>query len=272
MLPNVGIRKLFTVQPDILNIIDATNKVITQYGNSVIDNKEIIVPTKVAHPLVVAKSVIAPNDTEESLFVCSQPGKIFKYKNENARLIADLSFYTGSQNVMPLGAPTDFPVPDYDERGLLGIEFHKDFKHNHRMFLYFSAANKLQPTTTHPTGPPNTPCNGCDSETSTIPCTWNETKYTHCNVLEEWHYVSGCHNHPDSIRKVRRLLSIKQPFFNHNSLDNLFYLAEEDKLVLFTGDGGFRDAPYLLTQNDNYFHGKAIVITPFSLKVGTLCS
>lgn len=259
-MPNVGIRKLFTVQPDVLNIIDATNKVITTYGNSAIDNNEIIVPVKVAHPLIVAKSVIIPNDTKESLFVCSQPGKIFKYRDNKVSLIADLSFYTGSQNVMPLGAPTGFPVPEYDKRGLLGIEFHKDFKCNNRMFLYFSAADELQPTTKHPTGPPNTPCNECSSETATIKCEWDETKYTHTNVLEEWRYIHGCRNHPDSIRKIRRLLSIKQPFFNHDSLDNLFYLAEEDKLVMFTGDGGFRDAPYLLTQNDNYFHGKAIAI------------
>lgn len=260
MTSNVGIRKLFTVQPDILNIIDATNKVITQYGNSAIDNKEIIVPAKVAHPLVVAKSVIVPNDNQESLFVCSQPGKIFKYRDNKVSLIADLSFYTGSQDIMSLGSPSNFSVPEHDKRGLLGIEFHKYFKHNHRMFLYYSATNELRPTMTHPTGVPNTPCNGCDSKTATISCNWDEKKYTHCNVLEEWHYIPGCHNHPDSIRKVKRLLSIKQPFFNHNSLDNLFYLAEENKLVMFTGDGGFRDAPYLLTQNDNYFHGKAIAI------------
>ena len=43
-------------------------------------------------------------------------------------------------------------------------------------------------------------------------------------------------------------------------MDNLFYLKEENRLVLFTGDGGYRDAPYLLTQKDEYFHGKAIYI------------
>jgi hypothetical protein len=254
----LGVKKLFSVQPDALDPTYAANLVNSIWPGAA--NNTIKIPTAVAHPIVVAKAGTAPGDGgNESLFVCTQPGKIFKYTNGNVILVADLSFYSGTGDVMPLGSPPGFPVPDYDERGLLGIEFHPQFKSNGRFFVYYSAASNLNPNTVHPSGLPNTPCRPCSDPNATIPCVWNETNFTHSNVLEEWLYsVDKSGN--ITTNKTRRLLNIKHPFFNHDSLDNLTYSTEIGKLYLYTGDGGFRDSPYTLPQNDNYFHGKAIAI------------
>jgi hypothetical protein len=261
---NVTLKKLFSIEPDELDFEEAKKKIINYYGLSAFEKGEIIIPKKIAHPLVVARSTISPRNFEESLFVCSQAGKIYELdSNGILHNIADLSFYSGTGDVLPLGSPLEFPIQEYDERGLLGIEFHPNFKNNGRLFIYYSAANELKPTTKHPTGLPNTPLRNCSDLNATILCNWNEENYTHANVLEEWKYIAnneGKEGKEATIFKVRRLLSIKQPFFNHNSLDNLFYLQEENRLILFTGDGGYRDAPYLLTQKDEYPHGKAISI------------
>ena len=183
---SLTLQKLFSIEPDDLDFETAKSKIEKYYGSSVIEKGEIIIPKKVAHTLVVARSAISPRNSEESLFVCSQAGKIFEYdSNGLLHFIADLSFYSGTGDVMPLGSPIEFPINEYDERGLLGIEFHPDFLNNGRLFLYYSAANELKPTTKHPTGLPNTPLRKCDDPKATISCEWNEENYTHANVLEE---------------------------------------------------------------------------------------
>jgi hypothetical protein len=262
----LSVKKLFAVEPDALDFNTGVALVDAQYGAGTAvtptnPNGDIIVPSAVAHPIVVGKAAKAPGDNGvESIFFCSQPGKIFKWTNGNISLVGDISFYSNGNTrfVMPLGAPLNFPVKQYDERGLLGIAFHKDFQTNGRFFLYYSAADGLQPATPNPTGPPDTPCRPCTDPNATIPCNWDESVFDHSNVLEEWRYSNS--NGFIQIARVRRLLNIKHPFFNHDSLDNLAYDSEIERLLMFTGDGGFRDGPFLLPQREEYFHGKAIAV------------
>ena len=205
--------------------------------------------SNISQPIVVAKSVIAPNDDSESIFVCTQPGQIWKIYNGLSSKILDISFVTGNpQLVKELGTP-GFYIPDYDERGLLGIAFDKYFSTNGIFFLYYTSKDNISNVEFPDV---STPCNPDLSE-------WDENIYSHMNVLDIWNYNNG------NPFQVKRLLSIKNPYFNHDSLDNLYYDDIEDKLVFFTGDGGFRDGPFKLSQKDDYFHGKCMLIDTKSL-------
>ncbi len=194
----------------------------------------------------VIKTAILPGDKHESLIVLTQPGEILVLRKGKMQKVLDLSFATGGP-IVKLGNVSGDVT--YDERGLLGIEFHPDFTTNGRFFLYYSTQDNTQKLRELVDSPD--PCNP-----KTITHAWtDESKYSHVNVVEEWKW-----NTIADIKRVRRLLSIKHPFFNHSSINNLFWSEEFDKLLLLTGDGGFRDGPFNLSQNDKYFHGKVIAL------------
>lgn len=237
-----------------INSIYLNEIIQTECEVSKLSDKNIIVTLKkllsiypdnnISQPIVVAKSAIAPNDSSESIFVCTQPGQIWKIYNGKSSKILDISFFTGNPKLIkPLGTP-EFYIADYDERGLLGIAFNKYFSKNGIFFLYYTSKDDV---TIIESPEVNTPCNPSLFD-------WDENIYSHINVLDIWNYNNG------TPFQVRRLLSVKHPYFNHDSLDNLYYDDIEDKLVLFTGDGGFRDGPFKLSQKDDYFHGKCMLI------------
>jgi len=205
-----------------------------------------VVIDKINLPTVI-KTERFPGDGHERVVVTTQPGEIFSIKNGKAEKFLDLSYSTRG-DVVKLGNIPGFKDTTYDERGLLGLEFHPHFYKNGRFFLYYSTldqADKL-PEPQH--------ANCCKPET--IRVRWeNEQRFSHVNVVEEWHYKDA-----KNVQRVRRLLSIKHPFFNHNSINNLHWSTDLKKLVLATGDGGFRDGPFNLSQDDRYFHGKVIAI------------
>jgi hypothetical protein len=198
----------------------------------------------------VIKSAVLPEDTEESLFVTTQPGEIWVVNQGKARKILDISFNT-TGDVLKLGHVQGSQDPTYDERGLLGIEFHPQFRTNGRFFLYYSTDDHTPKLSTKPFSPAPDPCN---PKTSNMHWS-NQNQYDHVNVVEEWRYIPST-----GPKRVRRLLSIKHPFFNHNSINNLFWSTELNKLLVLTGDGGFRDGPFNLSQDDEFFHGKVIAI------------
>ena len=97
-------------------------------------------------------------------------------------------------------------MPEYDERGLLGLAFHPDHAANGRLFVYYSA-----PSTT----------DGMD----------------HTNVLAEFRARDGdpTRADPDS---ERRILAIDQPQPNHSG--GALGFGPDGLLYLGTGDGGGR--------------------------------
>ena len=94
--------------------------------------------------------------------------------------------------------------PGYDERGLLGIAFHPDFKTNHKFYVYYSV-------------PSNT--SGSD----------------HKGILVEY-MVSA--NNPDvaDISTKRILLEVEEPESNHNGGNLVF--GPDGYLYIGLGDGG----------------------------------
>lgn len=86
-----------------------------------------------------------------------------------------------------------------------------------------------------------------------------EDNWSHDNVLDEFKYDANT----GEITRVTRLLAIKHPFFNHDSVNNIFYdkdIKGAGKLLVFYGDGGFRDDTLHLAQDDDFFHGKLVTV------------
>ncbi len=96
----------------------------------------------------------------------------------------------------------------YDERGLLGLAFHPDYKNNGRIFVFYSAPLR-----------------------DGGPAGWNCT-----NRLSEFRVSSSDPNQVD-MSSERILLTIDKPSMNHNGGPILFG-PDDGYLYLATGDGG----------------------------------
>ncbi|MGA2912360.1 MAG: PQQ-dependent sugar dehydrogenase [Methanoregula sp.] len=99
----------------------------------------------------------------------------------------------------------------YDERGLLSLAFHPDFKNNGRVFVYYSAPLR-----------------------SGAPAGWSCT-----NRLSEFHVMAG---NPDTVdmSSEKILLTVDKPYSNHNG-GPLFFGPDDGYLYLALGDGGGAD-------------------------------
>ncbi len=100
--------------------------------------------------------------------------------------------------------------PHYDERGLLGLAFHRDFDQNGRFFVYYSAPLREE-----------------------APDNWNHTSH-----LSEFRVSTENPNqaNPDS---ERLLLLVDQPQSNHNAGTLAF--GPDKYLYVSLGDGGGAD-------------------------------
>jgi glucose/arabinose dehydrogenase len=101
--------------------------------------------------------------------------------------------------------------PGYDERGLLSLAFHPEYKNNGRVFVYYSAP--LQPG---------------------APLGWSCT-----NRLSEFRVTAG---NPDKIDmdSEKVILTLDKPFQNHNG-GPLLFGPDDGYLYLALGDGGRSD-------------------------------
>jgi glucose/arabinose dehydrogenase len=99
----------------------------------------------------------------------------------------------------------------YDERGLLSLSFHPDYRNNGRVFVYYSAP--LRPG---------------------APAGWSCT-----NRLSEFRIMAG---YPDTVdmNSEKILLTIDKPYSNHNGGPILFG-PDDGYLYLALGDGGRAD-------------------------------
>jgi glucose/arabinose dehydrogenase len=157
---------------------------------------------KVAGGFAAPMMIATPDDGTGRIFVVDQIG-VVKIIDVNGTVLPD-PFLDIRDRMVPLST-------GYDERGLLSIAFHPDFKNNGRIFVYYSAPLRTG-------GPPGWSCTNHLSEFRVLP------------------------DNPDKVDMASEkiLLSIDKPSQNHNGGPVLFG-PDDGYLYLALGDGGGAD-------------------------------
>jgi glucose/arabinose dehydrogenase len=154
----------------------------------------------VADGLVSPIGVVAVPDNSKRLFVIDQVGKVWIIDKNDNKL--PVPFIDVTSKMVTLS-------PNYDERGLLGLAFHPNFKSNGRFYIYYT----LPPRS----GGPATGVN------------WNNL-----SRISEFRVSSNPNMANMNSEKV--LLDIDDPQGNHNGGTLAF--GEDGYLYIAIGDGG----------------------------------
>lgn len=154
---------------------------------------------EMASNLVSPIGMAFPNDNSGRIFIMEQRGLIYIFQNNK---LEEKPFLDISKKVIKL-------TSRYDERGLLGLAFHPDFKNNGRFFVYYSS---------------NIQNNNND----------------HLSILSEFKVNKNSPN--KALEAERVILRIPEPEWNHNGGQLLF--DEKGMLLLGLGDGGSGGDPH----------------------------
>lgn len=154
-------------------------------------------------------TLVEPPDGSHRLFVVDQIGKIWIIDANGQRLSQPfLEFPAGK--MVPLRA-------GYDERGLLGLAFHPDFKSNGKFYLFYTAPP--------PPGGPTT-----NAGNTALPKTWDNT-----TTISEF-TVSAANPNMADLGSERKILQEPHPQANHNGGTIAF--GPDGYLYISIGDGG----------------------------------
>jgi hypothetical protein len=188
------------------------------------------------------------NVVRDSLFVCTQPGRLYRQRlsaNEPPEVFLDLRAEVGRLGShVPGLEDLGYPTPEtYDERGLLGFAADPNFERNGRFWVWYSNINERSPS------PP-------DFFQWLVSTTdpWNMAEYDHVDHLAEYRLDRGVPTFQ------RTLLKIKRPYFNHTGFQSLAWSPELNTLVLGLGDGGSEFDPNNIAQDDEQLSGKLLKI------------
>lgn len=148
------------------------------------------------------------------IFVTDQTGKIWSLYVSGPRTGQSSLFLNLTSRLVPLG----LFATNYDERGLLGLAFHPDYRTNGLFYTFTSepAAGHAPDFTTR--------------KAPRSPLKTNEVEEQ--SVITEWHVTAGKVD-PSS---ARELLRIGKPQFNHNG--GALAFGRDKMLYISLGDGG----------------------------------
>ncbi|MDH4116080.1 MAG: PQQ-dependent sugar dehydrogenase [Acidimicrobiia bacterium] len=163
----------------------------------------------------------SPQGDRHRLFVVDQNGTVVALDIGGSEKVPDRLLFldigvTGQDLLVPLGA---FGPGTFDERGLLGLAFHPDYRRNGLVYTYSS----------EPVAAPADFSTLGDGEVA-----------NHQGVLREWKVKNP--RNPESVvdpASTRVLLRIDEPQFNHNAGAIVF--GRDGKLYVAVGDGGSAD-------------------------------
>jgi glucose/arabinose dehydrogenase len=154
---------------------------------------------RVVQGLTAPVIVTHAGDGSNRLFVAEQTGKIVLIEGGS---LQSTPFLDLSSKIVKL-------IPVYDERGLLGLAFHPDFKNNGRFYVYYTA-----PT--------------------------DQSGVDHQNIIAEYQVSEDNPNKADP-NSERIILIINQPEFNHCGGQLAF--GSDGYLYVGVGDGGGEGDP-----------------------------
>ena len=155
----------------------------------------------VAEGLTQPVVLVQPNDHSGRLFVADQTG-VIRIINADGTL--------RPEPFLDIGARMVRLNPFYDERGLLGLAFHPNYRRNGRFFVYYSVPLRA--------GAP--------------------AGFDHTSEIAEFH-VSGDPNRADPSSE-RAILFVDKPQANHNG-GTIAFGPEDGYLYISIGDGGGAD-------------------------------
>uniref|UniRef100_A0AAY4A001 SRCR domain-containing protein n=1 Tax=Denticeps clupeoides TaxID=299321 RepID=A0AAY4A001_9TELE len=153
---------------------------------------------EVANGLRNPLAMVHANDGTHRFFVAEQVGVVWTYLSDRSRL--EKPFLNISEAV--LTSPWEG-----DERGFLGLALHPDFKHNGKLYVYYSVE----------VGPDE-------------------------RIRISEFRVSASDGNAVDHGSERVILEIDEPASNHNGGQLLF--ADDGRLYIFTGDGGMAGDPF----------------------------
>jgi glucose/arabinose dehydrogenase len=154
---------------------------------------------QVADGLVSPVTAVSAGDRSGRLFIVDQVG-VIRVLNADGTLRSE-PFLDLRSSIVPL-------MPDFDERGLLGLAFHPGYAGNGRLFVYYSAPLRA--------GAP--------------------AGYDHTSRVSEFRVTAGNPNRADPASE-RVLLEVDEPQFNHNA-GTLVFGPSDGYLYISVGDGG----------------------------------
>lgn len=152
--------------------------------------------------LVSPLAVVAASNDDKRLFIVDQIGKIWIVDRHGNRLATP--FLDISANLVTLNA-------NFDERGLLGLAFHPDYKRNGKFYVYYSAPRR-----------PGGPAPGV---------LWNNL-----TRVSEFKVSANNENMADPASE-RFVMEIDDPQGNHNA-GTLAFGPKDGYLYIAIGDGG----------------------------------
>jgi glucose/arabinose dehydrogenase len=163
----------------------------------------------VATGLSAPVDLAAANDGTGRLFIVNQTGQILILKNGQ---VVNTPFLDVSSRLVAL-------MPDYDERGLLGLAFHPGFSDSNspgfrKLYTYMSE-----------------PLAGAAD--FTVP---NPNSFDHQSVIAEWEVSAADPDVVDPSTR-REVMRIDEPQFNHNG-GQLAFRPSDHYLYISLGDGG----------------------------------
>ncbi|HMH23842.1 MAG TPA: PQQ-dependent sugar dehydrogenase [Puia sp.] len=157
--------------------------------------------------LVSPVALAEPPDGTKRLFVVDETGKIWIIGSDGKKLTTPFIDLTSKMVTLS---------PAYDERGLLGIAFHPQFKTNGKLYLFYTAPPRA--------GMPQPGATGA---------TWNNL-----TRISEFKVSTADPNQAD-LGSERVLLEADHPYLNHNGGTLAF--GADGFLYISIGDGGNKD-------------------------------
>jgi len=203
-----------------------------------------------ANRLRLVAPVTATSDgmNDEYLYVADQPGKVWRLNIDDPRdppvVFADVSKWIDRLGDRDTDKGHVGLNPYLDERGLLGLVIHPEFKDNGRFFMFFSA---------HPYDVPHDLVLNNDGA-------FMDVTFNSIGVLVEFRAPWS----PDQEPKF--ILGVRETAFNHNggsmAIEPVEFKGGKKYTILYlgVGDGGEQKDPYGRAQRNKNPHGKILQI------------